>query len=112
MKATKKTTKKIIKKPVEYKFTPFSEGSFTSHKVKPPSYEKPIKDMTITERWENGVPHDPRSVAIVRGIAEIDFNECNDTFCWKYGGDGDNGETLMYELDIFFTRNPNWSKNL
>jgi hypothetical protein len=26
----------------------------------------------------------------------------HDYFGWKCGGDGDNGETLMYELDILF----------
>jgi hypothetical protein len=25
-----------------------------------------------------------------------------DYFCWKTGGDGDNGETLMYQMDAFF----------
>ncbi len=60
--------------------------------------------MTINERWEQGVPHDPRSEAIARGIAEIDFNECGDSFGFKFGGDGDNGETLMYLLDVYFER--------
>ena len=60
--------------------------------------------MTIAERWENGIEHDPRSVALYRSIAEIDFSENGDYFCWKSGGDGDNGEALMYLLDIHFER--------
>jgi hypothetical protein len=59
---------------------------------------------TIVQRWEEGVPHDPRSIKIANGIAEIDFNECSDSFGFKFGGDGDNGETLMYLLDVYFER--------
>jgi hypothetical protein len=62
------------------------------------------KKLTITERWEQGVPHDSRSKAIYTGIAKIDFEECSDSFCFKSGGDGDNGETLMYLLDVYFER--------
>ena len=57
----------------------------------------------IDELWENGIEHDPRSEKIVRAIAEIDF-ENGDSFCFKIGGDGDNGEELMYLLDIYFRR--------
>lgn len=66
--------------------------------------------MTIGERWEQGIPHDPRSEKIARGIAEIDFEECGDYFGWKFGGDGDNGETLMYLLDVLFERLDNITK--
>jgi hypothetical protein len=31
-----------------------------------------------------------------------DFNDYADSFGWKVGGDGDNGETLMYEMDAYF----------
>lgn len=58
--------------------------------------------MTINERWEQGIPHDPRSEELFRFLEDIDLNECGDSFCWKSGGDGDNGETLMYQLDIYF----------
>lgn len=60
--------------------------------------------MTITERWEQGVPHHPRSIAIFKALEKIDFEECGDSFCWKSGGDGDNGETLMYQLDELIDR--------
>ncbi len=60
--------------------------------------------MTITERWEQGIPHDPRSIALYKALAQIDFEQCDDYFCWKSGGDGDNGETLMYQLDVYFER--------
>jgi hypothetical protein len=48
--------------------------------------------------------HDPRSEEIVRALVEIDFSDFDDYFCWKVGGDGDNGEALMYELDLYFKR--------
>lgn len=60
------------------------------------------KKNRINERWENGVPHDPRSEKIYRAIAKLDFEEGSDFFCFKSGGDGDNGEHLMYLLDIMF----------
>lgn len=62
------------------------------------------KELTITERWEKGIPHDPRSIELYKSIAKIDFEECDDSFCFKSGGDGDNGETLMYLLDVHFER--------
>jgi len=56
----------------------------------------------INERWENGVPHDPRSIKIYEAIKKLDYEEGNDSFCFKSGGDGDNGEHLMYLLDLMF----------
>lgn len=53
-------------------------------------------------RWEAGISHHPKSEALVRRLAEIDFHYFNDHFQWKIGGDGDNGECLMYELDVYF----------
>jgi hypothetical protein len=35
-------------------------------------------------------------------MKDYDFNNCDMYFDWKTGGDGDNGETLMYQLDAFF----------
>jgi hypothetical protein len=65
--------------------------------------EKAI-ETDINRRWEKGIPHHPKSLELMRAICEIDMKYCNDHFCWKMGGDGDNGETLMYEMDIFFER--------
>jgi hypothetical protein len=61
------------------------------------------------ERWEKGIPHDPRSEEIVRWIADYDFKHCDDHLCLSIGGDGDNGEHIMYLLDCYFTEkdNPN-----
>ena len=61
------------------------------------------KELTAEERWEQGIPHDPRSEDIARGLDKIDI-ESGMFFDWKFGGDGDNGEELMYHLDIYFER--------
>lgn len=58
--------------------------------------------MLPGERWEKGVPHDPRSVRIYKFIEKLDFEKCGDFFCFKSGGDGDNGEHLMYLMDCYF----------
>lgn len=57
--------------------------------------------MNVDERWEQGIEHDPRSIALAKAIEKLDF-ENGDFFCFKFGGDGDNGEQLLYLLDIYF----------
>lgn len=59
-------------------------------------------NYNITERWEKGTKHHPKSKELLRRLQEIDAKYCNNFFDWEIGGDGDNGETLMYELDILF----------
>jgi hypothetical protein len=56
----------------------------------------------IGKRWEDGIEHNQKSLDLMEKIATIDFLYCDDHFCWKYGGDGDNGESLMFLLDIIF----------
>lgn len=58
----------------------------------------------MTDYAEGGFAgeHDPRSEELFRALAEIDFNQFGDFFCWKSGGDGDNGEIMMTQLDIYF----------
>lgn len=67
------------------------------------NYEKvPGVNYDIDSRWENGVDHHPKSEEMARKLGKIDLHFNNDQFCFKFGGDGDNGETLMYLLDIYF----------
>ena len=54
------------------------------------------------QRREEGVPHHPKSVELVKALAHIDEKIYGNYFDWRTGGDGDNGETLMYEMDIYF----------
>jgi len=66
------------------------------------------KILDANYRWENGVEHHPMSEIIGQAIFDTDYNHNDDSFCWKHGGDGDNGESLMYVLDIFLdSSNPN-----
>jgi hypothetical protein len=59
-------------------------------------------ETDITKRWENGIEHHPKSVQLAKEIATIDWLYGNDSLCFKFGGDGDNGEHLIYLLDILF----------
>ena len=54
------------------------------------------------DRWSAGLPHHPKAEEFARLIGELDFLFFGDGFCWKFGGDGDNGETLTYILDVIF----------
>ena len=57
---------------------------------------------SLTQRMQEGEEHDPRTLKLYEFISELDFNEGGDSFCFKSGGDGDNGELLMYLIDCFF----------
>lgn len=63
---------------------------------------KSPENPTPNERWEAGLDHDPRSKALYEVISKFDYEHNNDFFEFKAGGDGDNGEELMYLLDMFF----------
>jgi hypothetical protein len=54
------------------------------------------------DRWEQGIDHHPMSKRLMKFLEEHDLKDYGDYFCWKVGGDGDNGEILMYEMDAFF----------
>lgn len=54
-----------------------------------------------TQRWEEGIEHHPESVRLYKELAQLDF-ENGDAFWFQSGGDGDNGEHLMYLLDMIF----------
>lgn len=66
-------------------------------------YEEAKKNgLTNIDRWGLDKDHHFKSVEIIKFLMEHDFNDCGDSFCWKFGGDGDNGETLAYQLDAYF----------
>ncbi len=56
----------------------------------------------IENRWEFGDGHHPESIKLYERIAELDYKIGHDAFDFNSGGDGDNGEHLMFLLDIFF----------
>lgn len=55
----------------------------------------PKKRMTIEERWENGVPHG----ALAEKFCEL-AHKLYPEVDYSFGGDGDDGETIMYVVDI------------
>ena len=59
-------------------------------------------ETNITKRWEQGIHHHKKSKEIMKILEDMDLKYGNDYFGWKTGGDGDNGEHLMYEMDIYF----------
>ncbi len=59
-------------------------------------------EYDINKRWEKGIAHHKKSEELMNILMHIDFTYGDDFFCWKTGGDGDNGEIFMYELDIYF----------
>lgn len=52
-------------------------------------------------RQKEGIPHDPKSICIVKSLQKIDSADGN-YFDWRIGGEGDNGEKLLYQLDVYF----------
>lgn len=57
-----------------------------------------IRNEKALDRWGSGADHHPKSIELSNFLAEIDFY----SLCLKFGGDGDNGETLRYLLDAWF----------
>jgi len=60
-----------------------------------------MKQDPITERREKGTPHHPEAERILREMARLDMNDAADL---KFGGDGDNGETLLLLMSEVFQR--------
>lgn len=58
--------------------------------------------LTNLDRWGTGMDHHPMSERLMEFLADHDLLDYRDYFCWKVGGDGDNGEALMYQMDAFF----------
>ena len=59
-------------------------------------------EYDINKRWESGTSHHPKSVELMTRVINLDWELMNGWFDFKTGGDGDNGENLMYLMDIFF----------
>lgn len=58
-------------------------------------------ELDVNKRWELGIDHHPKSKELYEFIEDLDFKN-GDVFGFKSGGDGDNGEDLMYLMDIYF----------
>lgn len=62
----------------------------------------PNVEYDVNKRWETGTHHHPKSKELMKRVSELDWELLKGHFDFKTGGDGDNGETLMYLLDIYF----------
>lgn len=60
-------------------------------------------DPKYNRRWEDGIPHHPMSLKLMEHMEAVDW-ENGDHHCLKTGGDGDNGESLMFLMDGFFEK--------
>jgi len=58
-------------------------------------------ETDINKRWEGGISHHPKAEEIFEMLSISDWVFGDDYFCWKSGGDGDNGEALMFSLSIY-----------
>jgi hypothetical protein len=43
-------------------------------------------ETNINKRWEQGIPHHPKSIELFKALEEIDWKYGDDCFCWKHGG--------------------------
>lgn len=60
-----------------------------------------LHNIPEIENYGFGKKHNVKSVEIYNFISKLDFAN-GDAFCFKSGGDGDNGEMLMDLLDKYF----------
>jgi hypothetical protein len=70
--------------------------------MKPEEVKKVVEAEKGNDRWSKGIPHHPKSEELMAFLEAVDFHAYGDYFSWSVGGDGDNGETLMYQMDAFF----------
>ena len=66
-------------------------------------YKKAVELGTLRpKRVKANSDWHPRSLQLFQFLKDIDYNEYGDYFKWKHGGEGDNGNVLMDQLDSFF----------
>lgn len=68
-------------------------------------------ETDINHRWESGIEHHPQSVSLMKQLKAADGRFGGDAFDFKTGGDGDNGEHLMFLLDIIFEARESAKRN-
>jgi len=69
-------------------------------------------ETNINKRWESGMPHHPEAEKVGRAIGFIDYKFGGDSLDLSFGGDGDNGDCLLYALDIYFEAKDRHEKEL
>jgi hypothetical protein len=58
--------------------------------------------ISANDRWEQGIPHDQRSLELCHFIDQLDWDECGGCLDLRFGGDDDSGKNLMFLMDIYF----------
>ncbi len=61
-----------------------------------------VLGLTKPCETEDSEPHHPTSIRLMKFLEDHDLHDYGDYFGWKVGGDGDNGEILMTQMDAFF----------
>lgn len=61
-----------------------------------------IYNIELENRWENGVDHHHEAMELSSDLGKLDFQDYDDYFGWNFGGDGDNGEILNFQLSVLF----------
>lgn len=60
-----------------------------------------LVETDIGVRWEQGIEHHPKSEEIMDAMCYVDkLNKY--AMDIDVGGDGDNGETMLFLLDVYF----------
>jgi len=62
----------------------------------------PKSQFNPDKRWEEGTEHHPKALELMEFLMDYDYKEMGDSLGWKIGGDGDNGENLLYALSVYF----------
>ena len=79
---------------------------FEDYHFKEECYFDAYKGDVNMDKYGFAKEHNPKSREIYDFISELDFKN-GDCFCFKHGGDGDNGEMLMDLLDCYFESSSN-----
>lgn len=64
-------------------------------------------EIDVAKRWMEGMDHHPKSKEIYTTLEKLDFALGGDSMTLASGGDGDNGENIMYLLDVHFEAEDN-----
>ncbi len=59
-------------------------------------------DTNLVHRWMDGNPHHVKSIELAKHLKVLDYSFNSNYFDFRFGGDGDNGEQLMFLLDMYF----------
>lgn len=58
--------------------------------------------LILSDPWVATTKHHPKSERLLQFMRLYDERKCSNHFDWRVGGDGDNGELAMYQMDAFF----------